>query len=155
MSKATTPLTMLACKARPEGLQRLDKAIANVVTDEDLAAIVTRFKDKAKEGHVGSANFLLKLLGAESGPVNLTVNQFYNESPVDCDTPANVVEVELQQIGSRSPLERISNALSAAGPQRPSSISELTQLDTETVIQVLDAHPTRFSVKGDLYDLAR
>ena len=136
---------------KSQGLRLLDDAIQESLKAEDMKEIVGKFVARAKEGHVPSAQFLLKLIGADSPPQTVIVNQFHSEtinttSP-PCESP-KVIDVQNRPI-----IERVTVCLTASGPSTPEAIAEMAGAEISEVIRCLDDHPNRFSVHGRKYSL--
>jgi len=130
------------------GMRLLDEVLAEGIKKEDLKDIVGTFVTKAKEGHIPSANFLLKMLGAESTPQTVIINNFENDVSV---RPATVIDRPREHTA----LEQVTVYLTAAGPSSPTAIAGGLGIDEETVIRVLDDNPSRFAVTGSKYRLER
>ncbi|WP_397570627.1 hypothetical protein [Schlesneria sp. T3-172] len=148
MAKQMT-LASISATVKSSGLQMLDNVLAETIKKDDLQQIVGTFVEKAKQGHIPSANFLLKMLGADSAPQTVVVNNFADEQ----EPQESVRVVDAKR--TRTTLEQVTVYLSAAGEASPESIAEQLQLDVESVVQALDANPSRFAVRGNKYSLAR
>jgi hypothetical protein len=130
----------------------LDEVLATTIKRDDLTQIVGAFVKKAKDGHIPSATFLLKMLGSEQAPQTIVVNNFESDHNSSMAVPS-VPRVESGQERRRSPLEKVTVYLSAAGESTPNAIASSVALDVETVVQILDANPSRFSARGNKYSV--
>ena len=72
-------LAAIDATVKSPGLRLLDTVLTESLKEEDLKEIVGTFVKKAKQGHVPSANFLMKMLGAEKAPTTVVINNFGSE----------------------------------------------------------------------------
>ena len=142
-------ITEINARIKSPGLRLLDRVLEETIKEQDLREIVGTFVEKSKAGHVGSAKFLLKMLGAEAAPQTIVVNNF------ETDMPDRQVHAVIESSRGRTPLEKVTVYLSAAGESTPAAIAECVGLDTQNVVRILDDNPSRFTVRGNKYSLAQ
>lgn len=123
--------------------------IESRLTDESLGKIVDRFIDKAGEGDAKAAEFVFALAGISTTPqpTHITLNQFNADGSTSTERVAGAIEQH------RQPLDRITVYLQASGPTVPAVLARELDIPPIDVVQLLDAHPERFAVRGNQYSL--
>ena len=137
-----------------ESQSRLQKLVADRLTDDRLGTVIDCLVGKAEKGDTKALDYLLKLGGmTPQSPQQVTINNFYEGEQAPQPDYGRTIPGTGTPAQPATPYQQITTYLSVAGESTAHVIADQVQMHVCDVIKILDAHPERFDVRGAAYSL--